>query len=439
MLKLFLWFRYLCKRKIVLLSIAAVALSVTLMITVDSLFTGYMNALQEITAAESGELFFYPSKRGFTGIENYSDFLDELEKHTEIRATAPWDFGAGLLWVEGGDVRGVSVYYIDPEREKNFSNWDEKFLRQTDTFDFSVPGDEKASGAWIGVNIIAEPNELTDKYDRKDVSKFISNRVVLTTSGDDKKRKAQKLKVSDVVFSKSFLGDKTLYLPYEMKQEIEKTSIKPNAAYFIKVRLDDPSNFYEVANIIRSEWGKYAVEKMNIDPAMVPLLSIQSQQQWYGEIFEDLNNQKNIMLLVFGVICSGAVLLIFCIFYMIVTSKQKDIAIIKSCGSSSFSTAMIFTGFGLVVGVIGSAIGVVGGLLITQNANILEEWVRIIFGMKLWRTSAFGIADIPDVVHWPAVPFFIIVAVMACLIGVMIPSIIAARTCPGKILRYELY
>ncbi|MFA5785163.1 MAG: FtsX-like permease family protein, partial [Phycisphaerae bacterium] len=119
------------------------------------------------------------------------------------------------------------------------------------------------------------------------------------------------------------------------------------------------------------------------------------------------------------------------------TPRLKDIAIIKSCGASGSTAAVIFGGFGIIVGIIGSALGVLFGYIIIKNINTLEEWVRIIFGMKLWRTSSYGLAEIPHNVHWPWVPWFVLIALAGCLLGVLIPSLIAAMRSPVKILRYE--
>ena len=103
-----------------------------------------------------------------------------------------------------------------------------------------------------------------------------------------------------------------------------------------------------------------------------PPIDVWTTEEYYGSILDDMRNQMRVVLLVFGVICSVAVLLIFCIFYMIVTAKQKDIAIMKSCGASSQAAASIFIGFGACVGLCGSVMGLMLGTLITNNVNILE-------------------------------------------------------------------
>jgi lipoprotein-releasing system permease protein len=436
MLKIFLWLRYLRKKKIVLLSIAAVAVSVALMLVVDSLFTGYIDALRQMTLADTGDISFWPR---WGTVEDVNVFLDELQSNPNIKAAAPFLIGSGLLHTEGGIVREVGVYGIDPARETGFADWKQRLLRQKDTDkepDFSVPDYNGVPGVWLGINVIAEPNEYTDEYNFDSARRFIGKRVILTTIGYEAKRHVDEFRISDIAYTQTFFGDKTLYIPYKQfyriwfSEELDRPS-------FIKVKLQNGVDPNSMVGPIEKMWNDFAINYLKLPPEDVPRLAVYTSQDWYADVFEDLRNQKAIVLLIFGVICSVGVLLIFCIFYMIVTAKQKDIAIIKSCGASKITAAAIFTGFGIIVGIVGSAVGVVLAISIIRNINILEQWVRVIFGLKLWRTSSYGLAEIPHQVHWASAPLFAILAIAGCVVGVLIPSLIAAWRSPVKILRYE--
>ncbi len=122
---------------------------------------------------------------------------------------------------------------------------------------------------------------------------------------------------------------------------------------------------------------------------------------------------------------------------MIVRLKQRDIAIMKSCGAASSSVAFIFLGFGVCVGMLGSGVGAVLGYVITKNINALEEWIRIIFGLKLWKSSVYMFSKIPNQVDWASAFSIILLAVIAAAIGTLIPAVVAARTKPVEILQYE--
>ena len=117
--------------------------------------------------------------------------------------------------------------------------------------------------------------------------------------------------------------------------------------------------------------------------------------------------------------------------------KQKDIAVIKSCGTTSGSVAWIFVGFGACVGIVGSGFGIIFGFIITKNINTIEQWIRIIFGLKLWKSSVYLFTKIPNQVDWYLALQIVLFAVAAAIVGALIPAFIAARTKPVEILRYE--
>ena len=79
---------------------------------------------------------------------------------------------------------------------------------------------------------------------------------------------------------------------------------------------------------------------------------------------------KNLTLtILFGIISIVAIFLIFCIFFMIVVEKTRDIGIIKSVGATSFGVALIFLGYGVTIGLLGGGAGVAAGYLIVHNIN----------------------------------------------------------------------
>jgi len=99
--------------------------------------------------------------------------------------------------------------------------------------------------------------------------------------------------------------------------------------------------------------------------------------------------------------------------------------------------AWIFVGFGVCVGMVGSGIGAALGYVITKNINTIEEWIRIIFGLKLWKSSVYMFSKIPNEVDWASALPIVLFAIIAAAIGTLIPAIVAAWTKPIEILRYE--
>ena len=436
-LSLFLWLRYLRKKKIVFLSIAAIALSVALLIVVDSLFTGYIEAMKRDAAGELGDVYLWS---GSGVIDKYDSLLERLEEIEEVVAAGPVGFGGGLLWLESGDVREVMIRGIEPAYEKGFVDWEKILIRQggegAGGVSFEVPGYPQDDGCWLGVGIAAEPNEQTDEYDLAAVRKLIGKRVVLTTAGAGGKLRTVKLRIADVALTETFQGDKSLFIPLKKLNAITYGD-ETSQSGLTKIKLKERVDAAWMKAVIFGVWNRFAIEELGLDSDTIARSGVQTQQENMGDFFDELGRQKSVLLLIFGVICSVAVLLVFCIFYMIVQMRQKDIAIIKSCGATSGAAAMIFAGFGGCVGAIGSGVGIILGYLVTRNINTLEEWVRIGFGLKLWRSSSYMLKTIPNEVDWPAVLPIVVAAVAGSVLGALIPAIVAARTQPVKILRYE--
>jgi lipoprotein-releasing system permease protein len=151
----------------------------------------------------------------------------------------------------------------------------------------------------------------------------------------------------------------------------------------------------------------------------------------------EFEKQKYVLEVIFSVISFSVVVLVFCIFHMMVRLKQKDIAILRSCGAANSSVIGLFLGFGVSVGVAGSGLGAVLGYVITRNINEIEAWIRIVSGLKLWRSSVYMFSRIPNEVDWNSALLFGTLAAAAAAVGALVPALAAARTRPVEVLRHE--
>lgn len=449
MLKLFLWLRYLRKRKIVLLSIAAVALSCALLIVVDSLFTGFIASLKQADISGARDIMLIPRLA-----PKYDILIDRIEQVPGVECASPFVLGGGLLRLSTGDVRETWIWGVDAKRESRDIDLKQSLLRQSQQggeLSFDVPGYPNDIGGWVGIGVVDEPDEQTDEYDLQAVRNLIGKQVVLTTSGSvrvepaaageeprwEVKRKVVPFRISDIFHSGMYYKDKRLYLPYNNFYRLAFGDEGETLAANVRIRVREGIEAASVKDAIWKVWERFASEELGREPEAVSRAWIWVSGRPDEQFYTELRKQMAVLLLIFGVICSVTVLLIFCIFYMIVMTKQKDIAIIKSCGAASSAAAFIFLGFGSCVGIVGSAFGIVLGYIVTKNINTLENWVRIVFGMKLWRSSVYMFEKIPNEVNWTAVWWIVLAAIAACVIGALIPAMVAARLQPVKILRYE--
>jgi lipoprotein-releasing system permease protein len=94
-------------------------------------------------------------------------------------------------------------------------------------------------------------------------------------------------------------------------------------------------------------------------------------------------------------------------------------------------------GFGGFIGITGAAAGTLLGYFVTKNINALEEWIRVLFGLKLWKASVYIFSRIPNEVDWRAVVWITLAAIAGAAVGALMPAISAAMTQPVNVLRYE--
>jgi lipoprotein-releasing system permease protein len=132
-----------------------------------------------------------------------------------------------------------------------------------------------------------------------------------------------------------------------------------------------------------------------------------------------------------------AVFLVFCIFFMIVVEKTRDIGIIKSVGASNAGVAQIFLGYGLLIGVMGAGIGLLFAYLIVHNINELHAWMGREMGVKIWDPKTYAFDTIPNTMDPHDVAWIVGIAILSALLGAMVPAWRASRMNPVEALRWE--
>jgi len=451
MLKLFLWLRYLRKRRIVFLSIAAVALSTALLICVASLFGGFIKGIDDAAAKILGDIYLDPGVR----VDNSAEFVGRLESLPEIQAATAVLETYGLLYLGRGNVRAVRVLGIDPVTYAAVTGLKDSLLQQKSSqakVTFEPPDPNGPPGGFVSIGVLTEPDEATDEYDFQDAKeRYLGTDVILTTGAfvtRDRtepavqmqfKPRRHKFRIADIVFVGYYLQDRSdILLPIAQVRNLAGANNPqgrgPNEIF--KIKLAPGFQPEQVVETVGRKWSDFAAEQ-GLDNYAILGATLQTSRQMQARLVGEIEKQMSILLLIFGVISSIGVLLIFCIFYMIVMTRRKDIAVIKSCGAGSLPVAAIFLGFGACVGILGTALGVFLGYLATTNINAVEKWIRIVTGFKLWRASSYMMSEIPNRVDWSAAAWIAIFIAVASIIGALVPAIAAAKTRPVEILRYE--
>jgi lipoprotein-releasing system permease protein len=156
-----------------------------------------------------------------------------------------------------------------------------------------------------------------------------------------------------------------------------------------------------------------------------------------GAFIKAVENEVSLTTVLFGIISMVAVLLIFCIFYMIVVEKTKDIGIIKSVGATGAGILGLFLGYGLAIGVVGAAFGFGFAFYFVKYINELHAWLGREFGIVIWTPDTYQFDKIPNQMETRTVIWVLVAAVLSAVFGAMIPAIRAAGMNPVDALKYE--
>lgn len=226
-------------------------------------------------------------------------------------------------------------------------------------------------------------------------------------------------------------------------QELEGGSFTPPRASQILVCLAEGLDIIEGRQHVEDQWERFldTLDPLSLSPVDAQLLGFVKVETWEERqrpFIAAVEKEKILVTILFSLISLVAIVLIGCIFWMIVTQKTRDIGVIKSIGASPGGIAAIFVAFGAAVGVLGSALGVATGTVFVWYINDFQEaLVRLHPQLRVWSPDVYTFDLIPNVVKPDEAVAIMVVAVLASILGALIPAVLAARVWPAKALRYE--
>jgi lipoprotein-releasing system permease protein len=157
----------------------------------------------------------------------------------------------------------------------------------------------------------------------------------------------------------------------------------------------------------------------------------------HANFFRSIEITKRILFIMLSAVVAVAAFNIVSTMVMVVKSKRRDIAILRTFGSSPNSILSIFVVQGSLIGTFGIALGVIFGVSIAHNLQSLVHGLEDIVGFKFLDARVYFMSDLPahvrlsDVVEICALAF-----VLAC-ISTLYPAWRAARLLPAESLRND--
>ncbi|MEQ1705326.1 MAG: lipoprotein-releasing ABC transporter permease subunit [Rickettsiales bacterium] len=156
-----------------------------------------------------------------------------------------------------------------------------------------------------------------------------------------------------------------------------------------------------------------------------------------NHIFEAVLVQRNVMFLILMLIILVASFNIISSLIMLVREKGQDIAILRTMGASQGSVMRIFFMCGASVGVVGTFIGFLLGLLIALNTENIQAWLESMMGHKLFSAELYFLSHLPSKVDFKEVVMVLGFSLALSFLATIYPARRAAKLNPAEALRYE--
>jgi len=153
--------------------------------------------------------------------------------------------------------------------------------------------------------------------------------------------------------------------------------------------------------------------------------------------FRSIQITKSILFVILLLVIAVAAFNIVSTLVMVVKDKQADIAILRTIGARPSSVLRIFITQGSVIGIVGTAAGVLFGILLATNLETIVGSLESLFGIKFLAADVYFISDLPAELRVADVVKIASIALMLALVSTVYPAWVASRTAPAEALRYD--
>ena len=157
----------------------------------------------------------------------------------------------------------------------------------------------------------------------------------------------------------------------------------------------------------------------------------------HANFFRALKIEKRVMFIILLLIVAVAAFNIISTLVMMVTDKQADIAILRTLGLSPRSIMKVFMVQGTAIGIIGTILGGVVGVVTALNVETLVPAIESFLNTKFFPADVYIISDFPAELRWPDVIKITLASFVMSIFATLYPAWRASRIQPAEALRYE--
>ena len=214
--------------------------------------------------------------------------------------------------------------------------------------------------------------------------------------------------------------ESVVYMPIDEAMDFFSTD---NGATSLEVLVKDPDQVQtQVAAMLN---------------AIGPDMMVQTWQQRNVAFFNALGVERNVVVLVVGLVVLVAALNIISGLFMLVKDKGSNIAILRTMGATSGAIMRVFFITGAAIGTMGTFVGLIIGLIICWNAENIRRAIQWISGVDPFNPEFYYLAQLPAKIDYTQTFYVVVFALLISFLATLYPSWKAARLDPVEALRYE--
>ncbi|KOF51854.1 cell division protein FtsX [Achromobacter sp. DMS1] len=389
-------------------SMAGIALGVAALIVVLSVMNGFQKEVRDRMLSVLPHIELYiPGAAPERVLDQWQQFAEAAERNEQVRAGAPFVAAQGML-VRGQALRGVQVRGIDPATEGKVSDLPRQMVQGR--LDDLKPG---GFGVVLG-------SELADGMGVKPGDTLLMMAPQGSISPAGFAPRMRQFTVVGIFSSGHYEYDSSLAF---VDDEDAARVFRDSGTAGVRLRIADMQKAPEVAAqlqkvlppyVMASDWSR-------------------NNRTWFAAV----QTEKRMMFLILALIVAVAAFNLLSSLVMAVKDKQSDIAILRTLGAGPREVARIFLVQGALIGVIGTLLGVAGGMLIAYNVGVIVPFIERLFGVHFLPQQIYFISELPSDPRLADIATIAVTSLVLSLLATLYPSWRASRLQPAQVLRHD--